>query len=265
MSYYIDSHCHVLYRSNSKLELINNIKIAESFNIKKIFCIGDLDEKIEKLEWLQEISQENKNIFFSVGLHPTNLQNLQFDKMLTIYDKFKDSMLALGEIGLDGYKNPNSLEDQLRFLKEQINFAKIFNKPIIIHTRECEIDPILDLIRGTNLKFLFHCFTYNTVNLEKIINLGGFVGFAGMVTHKNNKNIYKNLDLIETVKNCPISQMLIETDMPFISPNSKRGQENRIEYIIETYKEISKIKSISISDLQLVMIKNMQNFYNITF
>lgn len=265
MTYYIDSHCHLLYNIQNKLDVLNKINQAKTFNIQKFFCICDIGEEIEKLEIISEITQENHDVFFTLGLHPTNIHNISLEKMYRIFDNFKNLIVAIGEIGIDLFQNINSLESQTFFLKEQITLAKILNKPIIIHSRNCEIEEILNLIQGTNIKFLFHCFTYDYINLEKIIKLDGFISFAGMITYKNAKNIYKNPHLIEAIRNCPLNKLIIETDMPFLSPNSHRGKENRVEYIIETYEEISKIKGISIIDLQLAVIKNIQNFFQITF
>ena len=141
---------------------------------------------------------------------------------------------------------------------KQIELADKYNLPIVIHTREA-VDDTIKIIRENTpkKKGVFHCCPFNKELVKQGLNLGFYISFAGPTTFKNSKNAE------EIVKMVPISQMLIETDSPYLSPEPKRGQRNdskNVKYIAE---KIAQFKGITIEEVAKATYDNAKKIFEI--
>ncbi len=214
----IDSHCHLNSELYKNLSLSEIIKDAKKFNIQKFLSIGvDYKSSNENLNIKKKFSE----VLISIGLHPnyiTKNYKLDLEQVLSLFNN--NIVSAIGEIGLDYYKNlVHSTEQKIAF-ENQIMFSIKNRKPIVVHTRDA-FEDTYGIIKNSNYdKFIIHCFTGNTNEVKKYLDLNCYISFSGIITFKNSSEI------CEAAKYVPLSKLLIETDSPYLSPNPLRGKLN---------------------------------------
>ena len=242
----IDTHAHLNFKAfNHDFDQV--IKRSLSENVWMI----NVGSKYETSKKAVEIAQKYDNgIFAALGLHPIHAEDEEFDK-----EKYKelaksDKVVAIGEIGLDYFKNYKDFKEKQKqvFLK-QLDLAKELNLPVILHCRMAH-DDLLRIIKDYQLPGVIHCFTGTWEEAKKYLDLGFYIGINGI--------IYKR-DLKEVIKKTPLEKILIETDSPYL------GKEDRNEPIFVRYiaKEIAKIKAISFEEVSQATFKNAIDLFNI--
>ena len=250
----IDSHCHLNFESikNNFLTIIDN---AKKNNITSVLSINtDPDE----FKTHYNLIKNYKSIFLSYGLHPENVtdKKLLTRNLISKYSKI-DKVIGIGETGLDFYHSTKYKKEQYRVFEEHIEASIETGLPLIIHQRNSE-NEIMDILnsyhKNNNLKVVFHCFT-GTSNLKKFcLERNYLLSLSGIVTFKNAN------ELRDTIKDVPISSILIETDSPFLSPAPFRGKLNEPSYVRFIAEYLSKFFKIPIKKI----IKNTDdNFYNL--
>ena len=253
----IDSHCHldqpILY---DKLDDI--INRAKSIGIKIFLTISTSLESFEKVKI---ITKKYKNIYGTLGIHPhetKNYVNVDKKKLLQLKGK-NNKIIAIGESGLDYYyQNSDKLIQKKKFI-EHIETAVELNIPIIVHSRNAEIDTynILNDFSSQNPKILMHCFTGSSNFLKKLLDLGSYISLSGIITFNNSIELQKTASLI------PVDNLLIETDSPYLAPEPKRGLTNEPAFIKYTALKLAKIKDISYEDLIVYTSNNFIKLFSI--
>ncbi len=193
-----------------------------------------------------------KNIFPMVGLHPTDVKS-DFEEELALVKSFigKHKFYAIGETGIDLYWDKTHLEHQKVALREQIQWAKDYNLPIVLHVRNSfdEIFEIIDSTVDEKLTGVFHCFSGNASQAERIVNWGFMLGIGGVLT-------YKNSGLDRAIANIQMENILLETDSPFLSPVPFRGKRNESSYILQVASTLATIKGISLAEVARITTLN---------
>ncbi|MFI3307019.1 MAG: TatD family hydrolase [Mycoplasmatota bacterium] len=239
---YIDTHCHI-----SKKEY--DVKLlAKELKENIIFISGS--DKESNLEVL-DLSSEYKNFRGLIGYHPLDVDNLE-DKDLEILEQqiINNKIIGIGEIGLDYYYRKDNKEKQIYFFKKQIELARKYNLPIVVHIRESIQDAYDILKEEKNLKIVVHMFSGSVEMANNFIKLGAKLGVGGVVTFKNSKNI----KLI--VENIDLKYILLETDCPYISPEPFRGQLNTPLNIPIIAEKIAELKQVTKEEVFLVTTQN---------
>jgi TatD DNase family protein len=177
------------------------------------------------------------------------------NELLTIKKKSK-KIIAFGETGLDYFYKKSEKKDQLYSFEKHIELAISETVPIIVHTRDADEDT-LTIIKSHRLKtkFLIHCFTGSLEFAKKLLNLGCFISFSGIITFK------KSSDLRDVVKYVPIEKMLIETDSPYLSPDPFRGKSNEPANVKIVAENVALIKNISFEAVANITSRNFKNFF----
>ena len=251
----IDSHCHLDY-SNLFNQLDDVVKRAEDKRVKYFLTICTTLESFEKIKF---IINKYRNIFGTFGIHPhetKNFTNIDSKIILKLKNRHK-KIIGIGETGLDYYYNYSDKEIQKRSFIEHINAASELNIPVIVHSRDAEIDTYEILEnekKNSNLKVLMHCFTGSKDFAKKLIDINCYISVSGIITFKNST------ELADTVSSIPIERLLVETDAPYLSPLPYRGKSNEPSYIVHTIEKLSQIKNLSIKD---VMKKTSDNFFQL--
>lgn len=251
-----DSHCHLSFKDfDSDRDLV--INNAFQNGIKLMIEVGT---DIFYSQRAVDLAQKYSFIYAAVGIHPSDALTVKnFDlKKLEQFIKNK-KVVAIGETGLDFYRIKDNQEKRIQealFIK-QIEIAQKNNLPLIIHCRDAFSRTIEILKEFKVKKAVFHCFTGNLKHLEKILENGWFVSFTGIVTFKNA------FTLREVVLHIPPDKFFLETDCPFLAPQSKRGQRAEPKDVIEIAKKISEIKQINFSEVASKTFSNTLNFFNI--
>lgn len=256
----IDTHCHLDFYKDEELgEIINS---SEFFKIDKIINPSShFDSNFRS----QKLSEKYNNVYFAVGLHPEDINNLNDESINKIEVLVNDKKcVAIGEIGLDYhyFEDENvraqSIAPQKDLFIKQLDLAAKYDKPVIIHTRDAGED-VLDILNNyKNLKFVVHCFSENIEFAKKVIDMGGMISFTGLITFKNVDK--KILDVISSVS---IDKIMIETDGPYLTPQQFRGQLNKPEYVGFVAEKIAEIKNMSLKEVEHITTVNANKFFNL--
>ena len=252
----IDTHVHLNFEDYiDDLETV--ILDAEKAGVSHMVVIG-IDEGSSRLAI--ELSKQYPALFASVGVHPSESENM-FEMQATstqfIEDMLKeDKVVAIGECGIDLYHEDYNLEYQQHVFKHQIELAKKYQKPLIIHSRS-GVRECIDMLKPYQgqVKGVFHCFNGSKEEANEILELGFYIGVNGPITFKNAK------DAKDIAIHVPIEKLLIETDGPYLSPEPYRGRRNQpanVKYILKT---LAQLKNMSEADVDTITTQNAKTLF----
>ena len=173
---------------------------------------------------------------------------------MNIY-RLNKKLIAIGETGLDYFYGFEKKEFQKLFFKNYLKLAKETNLPLVIHARDAfeDIFKVADEIE--HKRAVLHCFTGTKKEAKKVLDRGWLISFSGIITFKTSS------DLRDVLKDIPIESILIETDAPLLSPQSKRGKKNEPSNIVETAEVIADIKNISLEEIAKITSDNANKFF----
>ena len=250
----IDSHCHLDHEPLlENLDLV--IRRAKEVGINKLLTISTTIESFDKIK---KIIQKDKIIYGTYGIHPHETDTNIVNKEIIINNvKDNDKIIGIGETGLDFYYNKSDKEKQITSFKEHIEASIELKKPIVIHSRNAEKETfdILDSYNCKDLKIIMHCFTGSAEFAKKLLSFNAFFSASGIITFKNS------LELQETFKSIPFSQLLIETDSPFLAPIPMRGKNNEPSFIKYTAKKLAILKNVSEEEIIKTTTDNFNKIF----
>ena len=252
---FIDTHTHIfLEEFDPDREKV--IAEALSNSINKLF-IPNIDSS--SLQKVIELSKNYpKNIFPMIGLHPTSVKG-NFEEELKVVSDYleKEKFYGIGETGIDLYWDKTFLEEQKKSFGFQIELAKKYRLPVIIHVRNSfnEVFEIVDRMNDENLTGIFHCFSGNLDQAKKIMDYGGFkLGIGGVVT-------FKNSGLSEVLSNVSPEHLVLETDAPYLAPVPWRGKRNEPSYLINVAKKLAEIYATDIEKVAEITSRNAMSVF----
>ena len=254
-----DSHCHLDY-SHLFDQLNDVVKRAQSNQVKYLLTICTTLESFERIKL---IIDKYINIYGTFGIHPHESKkytNVNFQFILNKIRKYK-KVIGIGETGLDFYYNHSDKKTQKVSFIEHIHAASELNIPIIVHSRNAEIDTYEILkseMKNSNLKVLMHCFTGSKNFANKLIDLNCYISVSGIITFKNST------ELVDTISSIPMEKLLVETDSPFLAPLPYRGKFNEPSYIVHTVEKLSKIKKTSKETIMNSTTDNFKRLFGLT-
>ena len=254
-----DSHCHLDY---PKLydQLDDIVKRAEYNQVKYLLTICTTLKSFERIKL---IITKYKNIYGTFGIHPHESEKYpQVDSKFILNIKNKhNKIIGIGETGLDFYYNYSEKEIQKKSFIEHISAASQLNIPIIVHSRNAEVDTYEILkseSKNSNLKVLIHCFTGSRDFAKKLIDLNFYISVSGIITFK------KSIELADTVSSIPMENLLVETDSPYLAPLPYRGKDNEPSYIIHTVEKLSQIKKLPKESIVINTTNNFMKLFNLS-
>jgi len=251
----IDSHCHLDHEPLlSNLDAV--IERSKKIGIEKILTICTTLDSFVKIK---EIVKKDEIIYGTYGIHPHEAKKDKVSSSLIIKEiRENKKIIGIGETGLDFYYNHSDKKDQFKSLEEHIEAAIDLKIPLIIHSRNAEIETfeIFNNYKNENLKILMHCFTGSKNFAEKLLNLGAFFSASGIITFKNS------LELQDTFKIIPLNRLLIETDSPYLAPVPNRGKKNEPSFVQYTAEKLALIKKISNDELIKNTTLNFKKLFN---
>lgn len=200
-----------------------------------------------------------RHCFPMMGLHPTSVDK-NYRKELDHVSSMLETkrFYAVGEVGIDLYWDSTHIREQKDAFRLQIKLAKEKGLPVVIHTRNAfdEIFHIVEEEYAPGLRGVFHCFTGNTSQAEKISQLGFLVGIGGVLT-------FKNSGLDRVVKNISLEHILLETDSPFLAPAPYRGKRNESSYIPLIADKLAEIKGVDVATIAQVTTENAMALFKL--
>ncbi|MDY6800319.1 MAG: TatD family hydrolase [Bacteroidota bacterium] len=253
---FIDTHTH-LYLPEFDQDRDQVIKNAINNKVEKLLLPNIDSSSINPL--INLVKKYPNYCFPMIGLHPTSVRT-DYEKELDIVESWleKEKFIAIGEIGIDLYWDKTFQKQQEEVFCRQLNLAKKYKLPVVIHARESfdEIFKIIDKEIDDRLTGVFHAFTGDFKQATQIINWGFKVGIGGIVT-------FKNAGLDKVVRNIDINHIVLETDSPYLAPVPKRGKRNQSEYILHIAEKIALIKEISLEKVANFTTNNAKKIFRL--
>jgi len=255
---FIDTHTHLdfqqFHRQHQEV-----IKRAQKAGVLRMINVGS---SLSGAQHSVELASKYPEIYAAVGIHPHEVTgHLGGEEMKKVLELGRQpKVVAIGEIGLD-YKdlaNPQLKEFQKKFFKIQIGIAKQLKLPLIIHCREA-FDDLYEILskQDHQLKGVFHSFSFDQKKAQKVLDLGFHLSFTANLGYPANENLRKVASF------CPLERILLETDAPFLPPQSKRGQLNEPAYVVEVAKIIAQIKKLSLEEVAFQTTQNARQLFQI--
>ncbi|MDD4756175.1 MAG: TatD family hydrolase [Prolixibacteraceae bacterium] len=252
----IDTHAHIYSE-----EFINDVDLvvqhAYNNDVKKIILPNIDSASIKRLTDLSDVYPHL--LYPLMGLHPTSVSTDYKEELQAIeYWLEKRKFYGIGEIGIDLYWNRTFLGEQIDAFRYQIKLAMSMNLPIVIHLRDSfnEVYNIIKEEQNGNLKGIFHCFSGDEEEAQKIVDLGFLLGIGGIIT-------FKNSNLKTVIKNIPVDNIVLETDSPYLSPVPKRGRRNESAYLVYVAQAVAGIYDISVEQVAKITTDNARSLFGI--
>jgi len=247
----IDTHTHL-----DNIKFINDvdevIKRAKEAGIGK-FIIPAADPA--DLPRAIELAQKYDDIYFAVGFHPVDID--KYDEKLIKEFINHPKCVAVGEIGLDYHwvKEPEKREKQIELFHRQIELAKDYNKPIIVHIRDATEDSVKVIEKHPDIKGVFHC--YNAA--EQLLKFADrfYYGIGGVITFKNARK------LVNVFPKIPKERVIIETDAPYLTPHPHRGKRNEPAFTTLVRDKIAELWNVSAKEAEEITTKNAKRLFDI--
>lgn len=248
----IDSHCHILSSEYENPKDV--IEDSKTSGVDKMIINGyDLESSAEAVL----LSNEYNYVYASIGIGPENIDgvsNKDFIKLEELIKKGK--VVAIGEIGLDYYWTKDNKEKQIYVFENMLALAKKYNLPVIVHCRQA-IKDTYELLKKYKVTGILHCFSGSAESAKEFIKLGFLIGIGGVVTFKNAKEIK------DVVTKIDLSNISLETDSPYLSPEPLRGKVNVPKNVIYVARKIAELKSVSLEEVLEVTSSNVTNKFDL--
>ena len=247
----IDTHTHL---DNEKFidDVDEVIKRAKDAGVEK-FIIPAADPK--DLSRAISLSEKYENVYFAVGVHPVDIDKYEDRLLLDFINHPK--CVAVGEIGLDYHwvKEKEKQKKQIELFHRQIEIAKEYNKPIIVHVREATQDSYNVIKSHPDIKGVFHC--YNAAHQLLDFADRFYYGIGGVITFKNARK------LVEVFPKIPKNRVIIETDSPYLTPHPFRGKRNEPFYTTLVRDKISELWGVSNEEVEKITTENAKRLFRI--
>jgi len=252
----IDTHAHLSLPQFDK-DRTEMIKRARDAGIKHIITVGTDSDDCRKAVAL---AQEHDFISAAVGIHPHDAKTINAETYSLLRELADDdNVVAIGEIGLDFYRNLSSQEIQVQHFREQLWLAREVSLPVIIHDREAhqKVLQILQEEKAETMGGVIHCFSGDWEMAKACLDMGFYISIPGTITFKKSEEYHK------LVRDLPLDRMLVETDCPFLAPYPFRGKRNEPAYVQYVAKAVAGIKGLGCEAFAEITTQNAQKLFNL--
>ena len=252
----IDSHCHLDFPDfASELDAI--VARARTAGIGRIVTIST---RVEKHAQVLAISERFPDVFCSVGTHPHySHEEADIDPARLIAIAKHPKVVAIGEAGLDYFRNNSPRDAQMQSFRQHIAAARETGLPLVIHSRDCDADmaQILSEESGKGaFPAVLHCFTGGRELAFTAVDLGHYVSFTGILTFKNSNA------LRDIAAELPADRVLVETDAPYLAPLPYRGKRNEPAYVVETAKVLAETRGVTVEEINRLTTENFFSLFS---
>ena len=261
MAGFIDIACNFTHESfKNNLETV--IADAENAGVEKFVLLSASLKDLDPIKIIQSKSPEK--YFICSGIHPhhaNEIKDINYNKLLEKLHSTNPN--AIGETGLDYFRNISPPDIQKKSFRMHIEIAKELGLPLYLHQRDAHSDfvRIIKESRNNFPKFVVHCFTGTQKELDDYLELGAYIGLTGWICDAK-----RNIDLRQSIKNIPIEKMMIETDSPYLIPknliNKPKKNINEPKYLPHIANEICELTGYELEELKLATSYNAINFFS---
>lgn len=250
----IDTHAHIEMKEFDP-DRDEVVKRAGEAGVKYLISVGS---NLNGSKNAVDISERYENVYASVGIHPHDVKEIDETTLPALRElASSDKVVAIGEIGLDYFKEFSPKEIQIKRFRELLRLAKDLNKPVIIHDRDAHEDTLRILKEERVKNGVVHCFSGNCEFAKETLKLGFYISFTGVITFP------KSGDARMAVEAVPIERLMVETDCPYLAPVPHRGKRNEPAFVTEVAGAIAKIKGLSFEDVARITTLNAKELFGI--
>ena len=251
----IDTHTHLDF-SQFDADREDVIRRALEVDVKQMLTIGvDVPTSLNAVR----LAEEYESVYAAVGIHPHDAETATEEAIAEIEKILgHKKVVAVGEIGLDYYRDYSPHEVQKEEFRRLLRIAKEHKKPVIVHTREAwgDVMKILKDEWSPGMRGVMHCFSGDAARAAELIEMGFYISFTGVVT-------FKNSNAAEVLADVPIERLLLETDCPYMAPVPHRGKRNEPAYVRFIAQKAAQVKNISVETAAEVTTENATALFNL--
>lgn len=251
-----DTHTH-LYAEQFDMDRDEMMQRAINNGVTRFFIPAIDSNSIQKMYELEANYPEN--VFLMMGLHPTYVKDNYLDELQIVEQELATrKFFAIGEIGIDLYWDKTHLKEQQIAFRRQIQWAKKYKLPIVIHCREAfdEIFEILEEEKSADLFGIFHCFSGTYEQALQAISYNMKLGIGGVVTFKNGK-------IDQFINQIDLKYLVLETDSPYLAPIPFRGKRNESSYIVNVVDKLASLYGLTSEEIALQTTENSKAIFGI--
>ncbi|MDD5730620.1 MAG: TatD family hydrolase [Candidatus Omnitrophica bacterium] len=250
----IDTHCHLDFPEYDQ----DREEVIKRANLEGVNYLVNVGSSLEGSKRAVALAEKYDLVYASVGLHPHEADGFSPDCLNALKTlSAKKKVVAIGETGLDFFKNFSSRENQEKLFYATLDLAKEVRLPLVIHCRQAQQEILQIFKTRLPLRAVIHCFSGDENFLKECLSLGFFISFTCNITYK------KAQDLREMVKLTPLDRLMLETDAPYLSPEGFRGQRNEPSRIKILAQEVAKLRGIGLEELSYATTQNAKKFFNL--
>lgn len=235
-------------------------ELLSSLSKTEVAYVVDVASSLESLSVIKELITRWPFLYGTAGVHPSDSKPLNEDTFTRVKEFARHPKVkAIGEIGLDYHWDDPERDWQKKWFDRQLLLAKEMHLPVVIHSRDAAKDT-LDMMRSENargLSGIMHCFSYGVEMAREYLSMGYYLGIGGVLTFKNAKK------LKEAAGYAPLSQLVIETDSPYLAPVPYRGKRNQSSYLPFVVKALAEIKQVSEEEVERITFANAVKVYQL--
>lgn len=246
----VDTHCHIFSEYYEDIDAV--IKRAYDAGVKMLIVNGyDMKSNREVLDLVKRYDI----VYGAIGIQPEEIEDYNDDNLDFIRKHINDEkIIAVGEIGLDyHYDCDRGLQKEL--FKKQLEIARCYNKPVIVHSRDC-IQETYDILEKSSVKGIMHCYSGSVEMAEKFNKIGFLLGIGGICTFKNAARA------IDVIKNIDLEYIVLETDSPYLTPVPYRGTLNEPANIPVILQKISEVKGLDLNEVEEATTLNVLRLFD---
>lgn len=252
----IDTHMHLTVAQYRDQEAAI-VDRAQAAGVQAMICVGTEEERGDSMASVA-MAQRFENVYATLGAHPHSASAVTDPLLEKFAQLISDpKVVAVGEVGLDYFRMRNTKEDQHSAFMRQLELAKRFDKPVVIHARDAWED-LFAILEKVGVRGVIHSFTGGPAEAQKALDLGFFIAFNGIVTFPKTTALQAAAAMV------PADRILLETDAPFLAPQSRRGQTNEPAFVVETAQHVARLRGVSIEELAAQTTANAQELFGIS-
>jgi TatD DNase family protein len=255
----IDTHSH-LFDDRFRSDLPAVLQRAKAAGVERVVCLGiDRESSLATIE----IAKSHALVVAAVGIQPNSVAEAQpgdWDEVVRLAER-EPIIVAIGETGLDRYWDRTPFDQQEEMFARHIDLARRLGLPFVIHCREAEAD-VVKMLREVHEKYgpiraVMHSFSGDLATARACLDMGLFISFAGMVTYPKAQN------LRDVAKEVPLDRLLVETDCPYLAPQTVRGKRNEPAYVVHTAACLAEVKGATLDVIGEHTTRNARTLFGL--
>lgn len=253
----VDSHCHLDFPDFSSEGLDAVLARAREAGVGRFLTIST---RLTTLDKLRAIAAGYPEVSYTIGIHPHHVAEQGVPSVEHLVELAgQDKVLGIGESGLDYFYDNSPRDQQTESFRAHCRACVETGLPLVVHARDAD-DDVAQILReesaGGRLKGVMHCFSSGRALAEAALEVGFYISFSGILTFK------RSAALREIAADMPLDRLLVETDAPYLAPQSHRGQRNEPSYVVETAGVLAEAKGVDVDTLAAATTENFHRLFD---